>query len=226
VVAGVAAWAYVGVERRLGEAAMTPPALFGSPRLVGLNLATLLLYGALSGFLLLLPYRLIKAGGYSATAAGAALLPLPLVMGVLSPVMGGLAGRLGPRPLLFTGSLIVAGGLILAFRIGGPGGYWTTVMPSVLVVAAGMACAAAPLTAAVLGSVDESHTGSASGLNSAVARTGGLIATALLGVVLAARGPAFEQAFRLAAIVGAGAALAAAACVFFLVDGGKRPPAR
>jgi EmrB/QacA subfamily drug resistance transporter len=218
-VAVVLAWAYVGVERRRGEAAMTPPALFGSKRLVGLNLATLLLYGALGGFLLLLPYRLIQAGGYSATQAGAALLPFTLVMSVLSPVMGGLAGRIGPRPLLLGGSLIVAAGLVLAQRIGGPGGYWGSVLPSVLVIAAGMACAAAPLTTAVLGSVDADHTGSASGLNSAVARSGGLIATALLGVVLAARGPAFEQAFRFAAMVGVGVALAAAACVFVLVDG-------
>ena len=94
------ALAFVQTERRAGEGALTPPALFGSPRLVGLNLATLLLYGALGGFLLLLPYRLIEAGGYPATAAGAALLPLPLVMMALSPVTGDLAGRLGARRLL------------------------------------------------------------------------------------------------------------------------------
>jgi EmrB/QacA subfamily drug resistance transporter len=210
-------------ERRAGDDAMTPPALFGSARLVGLNLATLLLYGALSGFLLLLPYRLIEAGGYRATAAGAALLPFPLVMMLLSPVTGDLAGRLGARRLLIFGSGLVAGGLLLGLRIGGAGGYWATVMPSVVVVALGIACAAAPLTSAVLASVDQSHTGAASGLNSAVARLGALVATALLGRVLAAHGPALVQAFRVALGAGAVAAVCAALVVYRLVDPSSRP---
>jgi predicted MFS family arabinose efflux permease len=214
----VLALGFVQAERRAGEEALTPPALFGSPRLVGLNLATLLLYGALSGFLLLLPYRLIEAGGYRATAAGAALLPFPLVMMLLSPVAGDLAGRLGARRLLIFGASLVAGGLLLGLRIGGTGGYWTAVMPSVVLVALGMACAAAPLTSAVLASVGPRHTGAASGLNSAVARLGGLVATALLGRVLAAHGPALVQAFRLALGAAAVTAACAAVVVYLLVD--------
>jgi EmrB/QacA subfamily drug resistance transporter len=215
----VLALAFVATERRAGEGALTPPALFGSPRLVGLNLATLLLYGALGGFLLLLPYRLIEAGGYPATAAGAALLPLTLVMMVLSPVTGDLAGRLGARRLLIFGAAVTAAGLLIgSLRIGGAGGYWTAVVPSVVVIAAGMACAAAPLTSAVLASVDGRHTGAASGLNSAVARLGGLVATALLGRVLAAQGPALVQAFRAALGAAALAAAGAALVVYLLVD--------
>jgi EmrB/QacA subfamily drug resistance transporter len=209
--------AYLWAERRAGEDAMTPLALFGSGRLVGLNLATFLLYGALAGFMLLLPFRLIEAGGWPATAAGAALLPFPLVMSVLSPVMGDLAGRAGVRPLLLAGSVVVAGGCLLGLRISAAGGYWVSTAPSVVVFALGMSCAAAPLTSAVLGSVDERHTGVASGLNSAVARTGGLIATALLGRVLAARGPELEGAFRIAMAAAAAAALLAGLVVFALV---------
>ena len=214
----VLALAFVWAERRAGDAALTPPALFGSPRLVGLNLATLLLYGALGAFLLLLPYRLIEVGGYPATAAGAALLPFPVVMMALSPVTGDLAGRLGARRLLICGAVLVAGGLLLGWRIGGGGGYWTAVMPSVVLIAVGMAFAAAPLTSAVLASVDQSHTGAASGLNSAVARLGGLIATALLGRVLAAHGPALAQAFSAALGAAAVAAACAALVVYLLVD--------
>jgi hypothetical protein len=106
---------------------------------------------------------------------------------------------------------VVGAGFLLAARIGPGGGYWTSVLPAILVMALGMSGVAAPLTTAVLGSVDPRHTGSASGLNSAVSRTGGLIATALLGAVLAETGAALTPDFRGAMIVGAGACFVAAA---------------
>ena len=87
-------------------------------------------------------------------------------------------------------------------------------LPAILTMSIGMAASVAPLTTAVLGSVDSDHTASASGLNSAVARAGGLIATALIGFVLAARGPALFSAFHLAAIACAGAAFAAGTTAF------------
>ena len=176
----------------------------------------------LGGLLVLLPFVLITAAGYSAIGAGAALLPLPLVLMIASPFMGALAGRIGSRFLLAGGSGIVAVGLLLATRIGAHGNYWTTVLPTVLTVSLGMAGVAAPLTTAVLGSVDARHTGSASELNSALARTGGLIATALLGSVLTGKGEALIDNFRSAGFVGASAAMAAAACAFFLVGAPRR----
>jgi EmrB/QacA subfamily drug resistance transporter len=203
-------------ELRLGDRAMTPPALFGARPLVALNLLTLLLYGVLAGFLLLLPYLLITGAGYSATAAGAALLPFPLVMALVSTPAGDLAGRLGARWLLIAGAALVAAGCLLALRIGPGADYWTGVLPAVAAVALGMACAAAPLTAAVLGAVDARHTGAASGLNSAVAQLGGVVAVALIGGVLAARGAALLAAFRIAATCGVLVALAAAASIVFL----------
>jgi EmrB/QacA subfamily drug resistance transporter len=230
-VAAVAAGAvfaglFLRTERRLGERAMTPPALFGSGPLVALNLLTLLLYGALAGFMLLLPFVLITAAGYSATAAGAALLPFPIVMSLASPAMGDLAGRIGARPLLIVGASLVAAGLLLALLAGGRGPYWTTVLPSVAVVALGMSCAAAPLTAAVLSAVDARHTGAASGLNSAVAQLGGVVAIALVGAVLATRGEALVRAFHVAAVAGAIVALAAAAAIVFLFQDAHRQGAK
>ncbi len=210
--------AFVVVERRLGDQAMAPLALFTSRTFVGLTLLTLLLYGALGGLLVLLPYELIQAAGYSATVAGAALLPFPLVMALASRPMGALAGRIGSRAPLTAGSVLVAIGLLLALRIGAGASYWTTVLPAILVIALGMAGAAAPLTTAVLSSVDARHTGSASGFNSAAARTGGLIATALLGTVLAAQGARLTGEFHAAAVAGALACLAAAACAFVLIS--------
>ena len=101
---------FVVAEDRRGDRAMMPLALFASKSFVGLTLLTLLLYGALGGLFVLIPYVLIKEAHYSATAAGAALLPLPLVLAVASPVIGGFAERIGPRLPLTIGPLVVAAG--------------------------------------------------------------------------------------------------------------------
>ncbi|MES2033848.1 MAG: MFS transporter [Pseudomonadota bacterium] len=223
IVIGLAlAAAFLVVEHRRGDRAMAPLALFGSKSFIGLTLLTLLLYGALGGLLTLVPYVLMVAAGYSGTAAGAALLPFPLVLAVASPIMGGLAGKIGSRLPLSIGPVIVAVGFLLTLRINEHAGYWTEVLPAILVIAIGMAGAVAPLTNAVLTSVDSKHTGSASGLNSAVARTGGLVATALLGTVLAAQGEALIEGFRVAAIVCAAASVVAGACAFLLVGRGEK----
>jgi EmrB/QacA subfamily drug resistance transporter len=213
---------FVLVEHRRGDKAMMPLALFASRNFVGLTLLTLLVYGALGALLVLVPYELIQAAHYSATAAGAALLPFPLVMSVASPALGAFAGKVGARIPLIGGSLIVGAGFLLAMRIGPGGGYWTTVLPAILVMSVGMAGVAAPLTTAVLASVDSRHTGSASGFNSAVARTGGLIATALLGAVLAAAGASLTAGFRTALFVCAIACAAGAVSGFVLI---RTPPA-
>jgi EmrB/QacA subfamily drug resistance transporter len=201
------------VEHRRREQAMVPLSMFGSASFVGLTLLTLLLYGAFGGIMILLPYTLIGAG-YSALHAGAAMLPLPILIAAGSPMMGRIAGRIGPRLPLTIGPAIVAGGFLLALRIADPNDYWGSILPMVLALSIGMAVAVAPLTTAVLASVDRRHVGTASGLNSAVARTGGLIATALLGAVLARHGPALLAGFRGAAIAAAAASLAAGLCAF------------
>jgi EmrB/QacA subfamily drug resistance transporter len=202
---------FVLAEKRLGDKAMMPLALFGSSGFVGLTLLTVLLYGALGGMVVLVPYVLIVARGYSATQAGAALLPLPLVVAVASPVVGHFAARIGLRRLLTIGPGVVAIGFLLALRIGSGHGFWVDVLPAMVVIALGLAVAVAPLTTAVLMSVDSQHTGSASGFNSAAARTGSLVATALLGSVLAASGAALVTAFDFAMVIGAAVCVAASA---------------
>jgi EmrB/QacA subfamily drug resistance transporter len=208
---------FLVAERRLGDKAMMPLSLFGSPSFMGLTLLTLLLYGALGGLLVLLPYVLIEADGYMATQAGAALLPLSLVIAVASPAAGALAAKVGPRWPLIVGPVIVAAGFLLALRIGSSPSYWLSVFPAMVVIALGMASTVAPLTTAVLMSVDSRHTGVASGLNSAVARTGGLVATALIGPVLASDGPALLSAFGIAAAIGAFICVAAALSAAVLI---------
>ncbi|WP_324808493.1 MFS transporter [Sphingomonas sp. LY29] len=218
IVAGLAMLiAFLWVEKRRGDAAMMPLSMFGDPCFAGLNLLTFLLYGAFGAAMLLIPYVLIEAGGYSPVQAGLAMLPLPILLTLASPPMGSLAARIGPRWPLTLGPLVVAAGMIVGLRIEAGASYWTTVFPAMAVMAAGMAIAVAPLTASVLGSVDEKHVGTASGFNSAVARTGGLIATALLGVVLSREGDALVGGFHLSLIGAAIASVAASAAALFLV---------
>jgi len=208
---------FLGIEKSRKNDAMMPLALFGSSSFIGLTSLTFLLYGALGALLVLLPYVLIRAFAYSAAEAGAALLPFAVVLALASPLMGSMAGRVGARAPLSLGPVVVACGFLLLLRIGPHSDYWTTILPAVLVIAFGMAGAVAPLTTAVLGSVDSRHTGSASGLNSAVARTGGMVATALLGGVLGASGPALVGGFHIAAAVCALASAAASASAFLLI---------
>ena len=209
--------AFLWVEARRGEKAMMPLGMFADPCFSGLNLLTFLLYGAFGAAMLMIPYVLISAGGYSPVQAGLAMLPLPILLTVASPPMGSLAGRFGPRWFLVAGPLVVAAGMALGQRIGADTGYWTSVFPAMTAMAAGMAIAVAPLTASVLGSVDERHVGTASGFNSAVARVGGLIATAMLGVVLSREGEALIAGFHLSLIGAAIAAVAASAAALLLV---------
>jgi len=209
---------FVFGERRRGDEAMMPVAMFGSPVFVGLSVLTFLLYGALGGLFVLVPYLLIEAHGYSAAEAGAALLPLPVILGVLSPPAGALAAKIGPRWPLIVGPLIVAVGFVVALWIGRGQSYWLSVLPAMTVIALGMALAVAPLTSTVLSSVDARHVGTASGINSAIARTGGLVTTALVGAVLSATGPALVSAFGVAALAGAALCAGASLAAYFLIS--------
>jgi len=212
---------FLWAEKRLGEKAMMPLSLFASRPFVGLTVLTLLLYGALGGLLVLLPYLLIVGGGYSPIEAGLALLPFSLVLGAASRLTGRLAERIGPRWPLTIGPIVTGIGFALFVRTDPAASYWTGVLPAVAVISAGMALAVAPLTTTVLTSVDEQHTGTASGFNSAVARTGGLIATALSGAVLSMTGTGLIDAFHGAAVVAAVFAVAAGLAAFFTLESGK-----
>ena len=212
--------AFLLVEHRKGERAMMPLSLFGSRSFVGLTLLTFLLYGALGGLIVLLPYVLIVGGGYSPLQAGLALLPFSIVIGSASRLMGGLTERIGPRIPLGIGPVVTGIGFALLLRVDPTGSYWTSVLPGILVIALGMAGAVAPLTTAVLSSVDGAHTGTASGFNSAIARTGGLVATALAGAVIAQTGAALTSAFHAAATIGAVLAILAGVAAFLTLDAG------
>jgi EmrB/QacA subfamily drug resistance transporter len=183
VVGGLALAAFAYVEAHV-DSPMMPLELFRSSTFAGVNLLTLLLYGAFGGALFWLPFNLIQVQNYSTTVAGAALLPAILILFGLSRWTGGLIGRLGARLPLTVGPSIVAVAFLLYALPGVGGSYWTTFFVPAVVLGIGMAITVPPLTTAVMSAVETQQAGTASGINNAVARTAGLLAVAVFGVIV------------------------------------------
>lgn len=170
-----------------------------------------MLYAGFGAAFFLLPFELMRGHGYAPAAAGAALLPMSVGLAVLSPLTGRLAGRIGARPMLIVGPLLIAGGFGLLAAFSQAGSYWVSVFPGLILVALGAGIAVAPLTDAVLGAVADEYEGAAAGVNTAVARVAGLVAVALVGFIIGGSNPqAIAAGYRAAMIASALASGAAA----------------
>jgi EmrB/QacA subfamily drug resistance transporter len=175
----VAIVVFVRVERRVANP-MVPLSMFRSRQFSGANAVTLLFYAALSGVLFLLVVHLQTDMGYSALEAGAALLPVTVCSLLLSPRMGALSQRIGPRIPMAVGPLIAGVGMAL-LALAEPGrSYWVAVLPGAIVLGLGLSTTVAPLTTAVLAAAGDAHAGIGSAINNAVARVAGLLAIAIL----------------------------------------------
>jgi EmrB/QacA subfamily drug resistance transporter len=206
-----ATWLFFRVEAR-SKAPMMPLELFRNRDFLGANLLTLFLYAGVIAAMFMLPFMLIEAHRYSAKAAGAAFLPFSGIMGAGSRWAGGLVERLGSRPPLLLGPSVTALGFVILGLSGGSASYWRGFLPGLCIVAVGMTLCVAPLTTTVFNSTPEGRSGTASGINNAVARVGGLLAVAALGLAFGntgqsgVRGPALEMAYRVVMFAAAGLA--------------------
>ncbi|WP_025414015.1 MFS transporter [Gemmatirosa kalamazoonensis] len=219
--------AFVVAERRVAHP-LLPLSIFRSRQFSGANGTTLLVYAALGGLFFLLMLELQNVLGYGPLAAGTALLPLNALMLLVSPRAGKLAQRIGPRLPMTVGSLVAAVGMLLFARVGPGAHYVDTVLPAILVFGVGLSVLVAPLTAAVLGAVDDELAGVASALNNAVARLAGLLAIAALpiaagfGAAREASGRAFAAGFSRAMVICAGLCAAGAVVAWATVRRGRR----
>jgi EmrB/QacA subfamily drug resistance transporter len=218
-IAVVAGAVFVVVERRAREP-MVPPHLFSSRTFTVVNLMTFAVYAAIGGQLFLTAVQLQVVAGYPAVWAGAALLPVTVLMLLLSARSAAVAARIGPRIPLTVGACALAGGLLLFLRIGPGADYVTDVLPGALLMGVGLVTLVAPLTSTVLAAVDDAHSGLASGVNNAVARAAGLLAVAAIPLLAgtSAAGTldaSFDTTFRRAVPVFAAVALIGAAIAGF-----------
>lgn len=211
----VALIAFVVVEGN-SRHPMLPLAIFSSRQFTAANLVTFVVYAALGGVFFLLIAFLQIAMGYSAVAAGAATLPVTMLMLVFSARAGALAQRIGPRIPLAIGPLIIAAGLLAMTRISPGDAYASSVLPAVVVFGSGLTLVVAPVTATVLAAADARHAGVASGINNAIARVGGLLSVATLPLLAGLTGDGFYDP----AVMTRGFGIAMTACAALAAAGG------
>ncbi len=178
--------AFLAYERRAPDP-MLPPSIFASRNFAIGNVVTFTVYAGLGAAAFFIAIFLQQIAGYSAFEAGLALLPITLVLVTLSRRFGALSTRVGPRLLMTTGPLVGGAGLLAFTRLDGDADYLTQVLPASLVFSLGLAMTVAPLTATVLEAADRRHAGIASGVNNAFARVAGLVAIAIVGLVISAQ---------------------------------------
>ena len=191
---GAAALAGFLVYERVAPQPMVDFKLFRNRNFAVGNAATFAIYAGLSAFTFLMPVFLQQVAGYAATAAGLALLPVTILMFVLSPTAGRLAGKRGPRWFMTCGPLLGAAGFLLMLRMSAHTAYFTEMLPGLLVFGFGLSSTVSPLTAAILADIDQAHAGIGSAINNAIARVAGLLAIAAIGAIVTARFAAALQA--------------------------------
>lgn len=181
---GILAFAGFLVRQRFHADPMLPLGLFRVRNFWTGNIATALIYGALSLNGFAIGVYLQQGAKLPATFAGLALIPVTLIMIGFSSRVGALSGRFGPRLFMTIGPIIAGGGALLMLLIGDPFDYWWQLLPGVLVFGVGLTLTVSPLTSAILGAIDTRRSGIASAVNNAVSRVAGLIVIAMLAVIV------------------------------------------
>ncbi len=223
VVGLLLATAFVWLEIHRSPNALVPVGIFKSRVFTAVNVVTLIMYAAMGVVFFLLVVQLQVAAGFTPIAAGLSMLPVTVLMLLLSARSGDVAKKIGPRLPMTAGLLGCAAGLLLMSRIGPGSSYLVDVLPAVTVFGLGLSVTVAPLTATVLASTEERYAGVASGVNNAVARTGGLLAVAAVPPLVGLTGEAYDSpvaftaGFQMAMLVSAGMLVASAILTFGMI---------
>lgn len=223
-IGGVAALVWFIAQERRSDNPMMSLTIFRSKQFSAANAVTFVVYGAMGGVFFLLVAFLQISLDYNPIAAGAASLPITILMLLFSARSGALAQRIGPRIPLTVGPIVIGLGMLMMTRINPGDSYWTTVFPAVIVFGIGLTFVVAPVTATVLAAADSKHAGMASGINNAVSRVAGLLAVAILPLVAGITGDNFydpeilTDGFHTAMIVCAIAAAAGGAIAWFTIQ--------
>jgi EmrB/QacA subfamily drug resistance transporter len=203
---GVCSLVAFGLWERRVPNPMMPLGLFTTRNFAVGNLATVFVYAGVSLGTLVVALFLQESVGMSASMAGLATLPIPVLSFLLAPRFGALAGAHGPRAYMAVGPVVAAAGFLLLTTVGEPFDFWTQILPGLVVFGLGLSITVSPLTSAVLAAVDPGQSGIGSAVNNAVSRIAGLVAIAFTGVIIGARGdsgfpPGQFEGFRQAAVV-------------------------
>ena len=217
---GVASFTAFLRRQQTSEVPMMPLGLFRVRNFGMGNIATFAIYGALSLGSFVLTIYLQQGAGYSATLAGAAFLPVTVLNIALSSYFGTLSARIGPRLFMTAGPLVASLGFVLLLRVDESADYLAQVLPGVLVFGLGLSITVAPLTAAILGSIDTAQAGIGSAINNAVSRIAGLVAIALIGIIV---GPRLDGEGYVRGVVATAVLLVLGAAISFV---GIRNPGR
>jgi EmrB/QacA subfamily drug resistance transporter len=221
VVAAVALVAFVVLERRQ-RAPMLDLTLFRNRTYVGANLVVLLVALAMFGVFFFVSLYMQNVLRYSAVEAGAAFLPMTLLIIVVAPIAGRLSDRLGSRALITVGMLLLASQLLLFSQLGPDASFWA-LLPGLLLGGIGMPLTMTPGAAAATRAVPVEKAGVGSAVLNASRQVGGSIGIALLGAIMAAHLAtpptiaSFMDGFQQSLLVAAGIAIAGAVVAAILI---------
>src|SRR5688572_14444116 len=174
--------AFVWVENR-AEKPMVPLRFFRSRTFTGANLDAFAISFLIAGIAFVTTLYWQNVHDFSAVRTGLALLPLVITMMILSPISGAFINRIGPRRMISVGMIITGLGTLLFLRADVDASYWDLV-PAFVVMGLGMSGIWAPMTTAVLNSVESEKSGVASAVNGAIREIGTAFGIALLGTVM------------------------------------------
>jgi MFS family permease len=198
------------VRQRYAPQPLVPLTVFRSRSVSAGNIVQLLIVAGMLGFQFVAALYLQQVLGYGAAATGLAMVPIPVVIAAVSLLVAGrVIGRVGPRPVLLAGEVLLVAGLLLLARPTA-GVYLTDVLPALVLLGVGAGLTLPAVTTVIMSDATPATAGLASGLANTSQQVGGALGTAVLATLAAARTDAVLDADPVAAL-GEGYRLAFAA---------------